>query len=348
MLPFLHQKCKKYFLLDIIFLGIVFFLLVLGLVLSLLSHLWSGNVGLGSSLSLTIAAATPAPSLPFTDSVFTLHQNAIAWLDRPKSIFDFTDPAATYDNPGVRQLWFILLFIADSLVGILIVLAGYQILFAGLSTRYGEALETLPNLIFAAIGANISLLFASFWIDLNNLLCSLMLTQQNVPDHPMSLFTVLGVGLGLTIATIPLIVILTILVIILGVQMVARLGIILFLTVFLPVLFVLLANSRTQRFGQAGLAAYVTAVLVQFIQLTCVTVGEKVLLPFLTLNIGPAEGIAPLINIMAGIGLLWLTLRIPALLRQWALASIADSGNAARSLLVAGSVKLGAKLLHIK
>jgi hypothetical protein len=349
MIMLLWQKGKKYFLPDIIFLAGVVLSLVLGLILFVLSHLlMSGGTAVpGSPLSLTILAVSPTTSDPtasFLQSVFTLHQNAVQWLDRPKSILDFTDPVATYDNPAVQQLWGVMLFIADSIIGIFIVLAGYQIIFAGLSARYGEALEALPNLLFAAIGANISLLFASFWIDLNNLLCSLMLAQLHVTVHPMGFFATIGAFLAIGILAIPLIIFSVILVFILGCQMVARLGVLLFLTVMLPLLFVFLANPKTQRYGQAGISAYVTGALVQFLQIACLTLGTQVLVPFTYLNIGPSEAVAPVISFLAGLAVLWLTIRIPGMLRSWALSSVAESGSAARSLAVAA----GLKLLRIK
>ncbi len=344
MIKLAWKQFKKLFLPDIIFFMIVMLSLAFGFVLFFLSHLPPiGRVELGS-LPLLTGLDIPLPSIPLPSipmsAIFALNQHTVQWLDQPKSIFDFTDPAATYDNTGVKDLWGLSLFIADSIILVFIILAGYRILFAGFSSRYSEALEALPNFIFAAIGANISLLFARFWIDLNNLLCGLMLAQAGTESHPMSGFGAIALGAFLAIIAIPLVLVLTLLMIILGIQMAARLGIILFLTVFLPILFILLANHQTQRFGHAGLSAYVTAVLVQFIQLTCITISGKVLLPFLSENIGPAEGIAPFATIIGGIALLWITLRIPSMLRSWALQPVAESSRAALSLLFVAGAQL--------
>lgn len=339
MIQRLWNRCKKFFLPDIIFFGVVLLFLLLGLALFLLSHLpVSAGLGLRSTQSLLLLDI-PLPSLP-SNAVFTLHKDAVQWLNQPKSIFDFTDPGATYNNPTVKQFWLIFLFIADLMIGIFIVLAGYQVIFAGLSSRYSEALEALPNLLFAAIGANISLIFARFWVDLNNLLCTVMIAQ--VDGHSLLGFGAFLAGLAFSTITIPIIVILLILVILLGVQMAARLGIIILLTVFLPILFAMLAHYQTRRFGQSGLSSYVTAVLLQFLQLACILLGATVLLPFVSANIGPADGIASVATILAGIALLWITLRIPSLLRQWALQPVADSSRAASSLAVA----IAARLIH--
>ena len=83
-----------------------------------------------------------------------------------------------------------------------------------------------------------------------------------------------------------------------------------------------------------------TAVLLQFLQLSCITIGAKVLLPFLSMTLESAPTIAPLVTLLAGIALLWLTLRLPAMIRQWALAPIAESGHVARSLLIASLLLL--------
>ncbi len=349
----LQNICKtyRYFWLDLAFLGVLELLALTSLLLALFLTPIGGLVRGGESypfFSFAIGAATTPPisppqllpqlSLSVSDTITSVLRSIFEWLGRQGSLLVYTDPAATYANPSVTELWGIVLAIADSTIGIFIVLAGYRILLGGFSARYTEALEALPRLVSAFIGANVSLVFARFWIDLNNLLCALMLTQT--ANHPLSAFSIFITVVGLNIFILPFLAFFTLLLLILGIQMVVRLALILFLTVCLPVLFVLLAHRHTQRIGQAGISAYIAAVMTQVLQLTCLTIGEKVLLSFLLAHLAPATALAPLATLLVGIGLLWLTLRIPSMLRQWSLAPIAESGQAALSLIVVSLARI--------
>lgn len=284
-----------------------------------------------------MTVTTPLSSLvlpPSFGKVFTtLYQSALQWLDR---LLAYTDPAATYDSPAVKELWTVMLIIADSTVSIFIILAGYQIIFSGFGggNRYIQALEELPRLIFAFIGANISLLFARFWIDLNNIVCAILLVQ--VQEHPLSVFG----GITLTLVVLPLLALLLLLILLLGIQMAVRLGMIIFLTIWLPVLFIMLASRHTQQFAQAGLRGYPTVVLTQMLQVSCLVLGVKIFLPFLNLSIGPEATIAPIATILSGIALFWITLRIPGMLRSWALQPVAESSHAASAIISATVARL--------
>lgn len=118
-----------------------------------------------------------APSQILSDIASALggaYQTVAGWFGRQLGLLAFTDPAATYDNPSVKELWGLSLIISDSILAILIVLCGYRIMFSGFGSRYSEALEELPRLITVAIGANASLMFSKLWIDLNDALCALL------------------------------------------------------------------------------------------------------------------------------------------------------------------------------
>jgi len=286
-------------------------------------------------------AAIPLPD-PFTgpiiDAFKMVYQGAVAWLNRQGSLLVFTDPAATYNNPAVRQLWTIVLIISDSGGGILIVLNGYHIILAGFGSRYAEALEALPTLLFAAIGANVSLLFARFFIDLNNLVCAILLAQMG--GQALGAFQTVALVALLTTIALPLLALLALLIIALGIQMSVRLAIIIFLSVVALAFINILANHHTKRFGQAGLTAYPVAVFTQMLQLSVLILGEKTLLPFLAASIGPTTALAPVAQLLAGLALFWVTLRIPGMLRQWALAPVAESSQALRAVLIGTIARL--------
>ena len=332
------ENCKQRFLPDLLFLGILLLLLLLSCLLAGLEDMR------GTRLFFLQATVLGPPGLfspsqilnwltqSASDPISTIFQQVIAWLGRQGSLLTFTDPGATYNNPSVRELWGAVLAIADSIIAIFIVLAGYRIILGGFGTRYTEALEELPRLIAAFIGANVSLLFARFWIDLNNLLCAVMMAQT--ANHPLSDFSVLTSTPSI-VAIFPLVALLGILIIFLGIQMTVRLALILFLIVCMPVMFILLASTHTRHVAHAGINSYIVTTLVQALQLTTLVLGIKVLFPFLIGSIGSSTVLAPVATVLAGLGLFWVTLRIPSMLRQWALQPIAESGDAARSIIVA-------------
>jgi hypothetical protein len=351
----MQKRVMRYgwcFLPDLFFLATVVLLFLLGLFLSLFSSLGRGWVKKGGEIHLFHSQAALTISVPpllpqlfqvVIDEILGLNRDVLLWLGRQGSILVLTDPAATYSNGAVFDLWRVVLFLADGTIGIFIVLAGYQILLSGFSARYAEALEELPRILFAGIGANVSLLFARFWIDVNNMLCAVMLAQ--VGGHPLSAFSSIVLAVNLTLLVIPLAMLLVFMLVVLGVQMTVRLGVILFLIVGLPALFILLANRHTRHIGQAGITGYVSAVMVQLLQVTCLVVGVRVLLPFLALNIDQTSALAPLASILASIALLWLTLRIPSMLRQWSLQPIAESGGRVEQQIAAISQALRMALL---
>ncbi len=331
MLRQIYKRYNTQFMPEILLFLLCTILFLCGLSLSLLST--SPWLHGKQELSMAVTATLPPQLLPTLlrpvgEALTSLYQGALQWLDRQASLLTFTDPAATYDSPAVKEMWTVVLIIADGTIGIFIVLAGYRVIFSGFGggNSYVQALEELPRLVFACIGANISLLFARFWIDLNNLLCGILLAQTN--GHPISIVSVATITAFLNILLLPLFALLVLLIVLLGIQMAVRLGMIIFLTIWLPVLFIMLASRHTQQFAQAGIRGYPTVVLTQMLQISCLTLGVKVLLPFLSLTIGPETAIAPIATILAGIALFWITLRIPSMLRSWALQPVAESGHA--------------------
>ncbi len=218
--------------------------------------------------------------------ITTLYQAVTQWLNRENSLMTWTEPTATYQNQAVHDLWLLMLAIVDATLVIILLLSGYEVLVVGgFGGRYATALEVLPRVFLAIIGANVSFAFAGFWLELNNVLCAIMDAQT--ANQPLPVVDLAAVIPALNVPIALLILVLSLLAVFLGFQMLARLALLVFFIVLLPVLFALLASRRTQSIGQTGIGGYIGAALVQFLQLTCLTIGAKMLLPFLQLHIGP-------------------------------------------------------------
>jgi hypothetical protein len=158
-------------------------------------------------------------------------------------------------------------------------------------------------------------------------------------NHPMFAFYLAALP-GLNAIAVLLLALLSVLIVIFAIQLIVRLALIVFLIICLPALFLMLANRHTMRFGQAGISSYITAVVTQFLQLTVMTAGTKILLPFLTARLDHASGLASMAILLEGIALFWLILRIPGLLRQWSLSPIAESGQAVRAFAYASLARI--------
>ncbi|QBD82440.1 hypothetical protein EPA93_43285 [Ktedonosporobacter rubrisoli] len=331
------MKYSRSLLPDALFLAVLLLFLLLGLFLGLLSSFygWTFGVEVHHFLAYIPRVFSSLQSASIVDQLADLAQQVIQWLGRQGSILWYTDPQATYNNDNVKEIWSVVLAVSDSTVGIFIALAGYQIILGGYGPRYVSALEELPRLIFSAIGANISLIFAQFWIELNNLLCTVILAQIKIP--PLSTLSAIVPVVATSIVLLPLVFLLIVLVVILAIQMAVRLAIIILLIVCMPALFLMLANRHTAAIGQSGIMSYISAVFSQTLQVTVIILGINVLLPFVMASFGQSTALAPLANLVAGIALLWVTLRIPGMLRSWALQPVAESGQVA-SRLIFGSI----------
>jgi hypothetical protein len=86
------------------------------------------------------------------------------------TLFFFTDPSVTYQQPLVLKLWGIMLGAVDVSAVVLLMLYGLQIIVAGTVFRYAQALETIPGLLLGLIAAHVSLIFIIFFLSLNNAL----------------------------------------------------------------------------------------------------------------------------------------------------------------------------------
>jgi hypothetical protein len=268
----------------------------------------------------------------FIAYVINLYHEVLSWLNLPNSLLSFTDPKITYDNPYIKTMWQFILILSDSAIGVFIALAGYQLITSGFGARYSAALEILPRLLFAFIGANLSLAFGRFWIDFNNLACAFLMTQA----QPLSLLLSLPI---INPILMPLCIVLILLFVILGVQMIIRLALIIFLLVCLPVAFLLLAHHQTKHIGQSILTTYVYSVMLQTVQLLCLVMGTMVLIPFLSNKASAGTGAQTFVAILAEIALLWLALRIPRMLRNSALQPVAEGAAAIGAIIQAGLLR---------
>lgn len=82
----------------------------------------------------------------------------------------FTPAEATVGNETIRSMWKGMVLGANSIIVFLFAVYGFRIMLGATGLRYAEAIETLPRIVLAIIGANISIAFVAFVIMLGNAL----------------------------------------------------------------------------------------------------------------------------------------------------------------------------------
>jgi len=107
-------------------------------------------------------------------------------LQDGSSLFFFTDPSVTYQQPLVIKLWSTMLGAVDVCVVLMLALYGLQIMVAGTVFRYAQALESLPGALLGLIAAHVSMIFIIFFLSLNNALSVDLYNWANA-NAPISL-----------------------------------------------------------------------------------------------------------------------------------------------------------------
>lgn len=82
----------------------------------------------------------------------------------------YTPVENTVNNPIIRGMWGGVVLGANSIIVFLFAIYGFRIMLGATGLRYAEAIETLPRIVLAIIGANISIAFVTFILMLGNAL----------------------------------------------------------------------------------------------------------------------------------------------------------------------------------
>ncbi len=230
------------------------------------------------------------------------------------SSFNFislTPPSGTYQSTSVVALWHWSVGVMDAALALLALWGGYNVIVRHhLGVRYHAALEFLPRLALAALAANLSLLFASFFIDLNNALCD-GVGQVGLPGYEQ-----LG-SVGQNLAFLLLALIYGVVGLLLVLQMLLRLALLDLLIVLGPLGLLCWALPQTQAWARLWTSTFVATALVQFLQMTTLKLGAA-----LILELTPGRLDNAVLTLLVGAADLYLTFKIPGMLRSWALRPV--------------------------
>jgi hypothetical protein len=255
---------------------------------------------------------------PLIDDV---NQNSLNFITQ-------TPPAATYQNAAVIQFTSWSLSVVDAAVAIFIVIAGYNIMIARqIGADYHDVMEFLPRLVLAVLAANFSLFFVQMFIDLVN---ALNLGVIDLFALTILTNTIVGifqgniVGAGLFAFVLAMI--LGVMDLLLAWQMLVRLALLILLIILAPLAFLCGALRQTQGYLHLWSSTFAATVFIQFFQVSALAMGGMLLSYVTGANLFNLGG--SILSIVTSTGILYLVIRIPSMLRVYALRPVAEAGAA--------------------
>ena len=240
-----------------------------------------------------------------------------------------TPAAGTYQNATVMQFTTWSISVVNAAVAVFIVIAGYNIMIARqIGSDYYELMEFLPRLALAVLAANFSLFFIRLFIDLEN---ALNLDVINLFSLTILSNTITGIFhgnlLGAGLLAFVLAIILGVMDLLLAWQMLLRLALLILLIVLAPLAFLCGALPQTQGYLRLWLSTFAATVFIQFFQVSALAIGGTLISYVTAANLFNLGG--SLLSIITSSAVLYLVLRIPGMLRIWALRPVAEAGPAA-------------------
>ena len=233
------------------------------------------------------------------------------------SAFNFitrTPPEGTYNSTSVVALWKWVMGVADAALAILLLWGGYAAMSReALGTRALGAMQLLPRLGLAALTANLSLLFASSFIDVGNALCD-GVGQVGLPGYSAA------TGAQQALATLVLAVVYCVVGFLLIAQMLLRLALLDVLIVTAPLGFLCWGLPQTQAWARLWTSTFLATALVQFLQILALRLGA-----LLVNELTPGRLDSAVLTLLVGIATLYLTFKLPHMLQNWALRSVGSA-----------------------
>ncbi len=275
-------------------------------------------------------------STTIANRLFDAVRPLLEWINNNPLNFIVRTPApATYNNDVVKRFVTFGITVVDAALAIRLILVAYQVMVGraiGLPSL--SVLEALPRLALLVGVAHNSLLICQWLIDFNNVLCqtvgelfTVSLLQLAIAD----IFQSFGsTGLLNLLLLLSLSLFLAGQVLFVAWQMLVRLATVIFLTSVAPLAFL------SETWLRSWVSAFVSAVLVQFLQVVAMALGGMLAGFFAgTVLIGFSDQL--IISLLVSNALFFLVIRVPALLREAALGPIMTAGQDT-SNLVTGTI----------
>jgi hypothetical protein len=251
-----------------------------------------------NALFTTIGEALIGAMRGFTDWALGLGDSSLNFVTR-------TPAEGTYASPTVRSLWDYSRAIVNAALAVIVLWGGLNVVVKEhIRSPYHEAMELLPRLLLGALGANLSLTFARFLIDLNNAVAG-GVGQVGLPGYDQATPTQEGIALIVTALAYGIVSILLVL------QMLMRLALLDLLIILAPVAMLLWVLPQTQGWFRWWIDLFPITVFQQAIQVMTLRLGTA-----LMVELTPGSLSNATLTLFLGIAVCWLTLKVPALLHR--------------------------------
>ena len=288
--------------------------------------------GAGNSVATPGSPIAPALCNPFDPNCFA---NAISsWaagaiLSGLQPVTDFfqnsstniltqTPPDDSYNNTMVATINQALVHVVDVALACLLLIGGYNVILGHhLRIEHSSITELLPRAILATGAVHFNLLFLGLFIDLNNALCNTVIAASSAQTLTTIISGFLSINPLAGLMLVILIIVVVVLLLILLAQMIARIALVALLIAVAPLALACLALPQTMRWGRLWFTTFSSAVLVQFLQVTALSLGGMLITSIGNTpiwHVGHA-----LAEVFLAIGMMVITLKIPGMLQTWAL-----------------------------
>jgi hypothetical protein len=224
-----------------------------------------------------------------------------------------TPPALTYANESIRAVYGIMRGVANGALALIVTIGALNALarpYFGFT--YHSMSAFLPRFILGVILVNTALWWVQFAIDVNNALSATV--QDATPPNWNNLNAVhqplVDIVLGLVYVVVGLLLV---------IQMLLRLAWIDVLLVISPLAAVCWVLPQTQSWAETWNEQFIGAVFTQFVQVVALKLGGMLVTAVVRL-----EPDVTWLSFLVGVATLWLTWRIPGLMRAGAGGNIAD------------------------
>ena len=286
-----------------------------------------------TSISSWIANGILGVLQPIVNAIDTSSSNFITHTPLCVSNVDGCSPSPIDQTLLQFMQWGIWTVDAAALTFIISVI-GYNIAIGRqIGATIQELSEAIPRIALVFLAATISPLIIQLFVDLNNVLCQGVVSLATLTMLTNIIIGLIGTGLQDGWLIWLFVVVLGIMSLLLVWQMLVRLVFILFLVAVAPLGILCLALPQTLSWGRLWLSNFSITVFVQFMQVCLLALGGAVASSVIALA-SPLFVSVPNANVlleaMVAIALLYLTLKFPGMLRQWALHRVAgQAGQAA-------------------
>jgi hypothetical protein len=322
-------------------------------VIVLVSLLWAHvsltaptTAGLGAGGVGHLTPALPTPTLPaascdMTDTGTCLAQSIFSWIATQvqQTVQPITDsvlqndidiiyqtPAEdSYQNSTVMTINAAFVVVMDVALATLLLIGAYNLMIGEhVGLPHASFGELIGRLVLVVCAIHFNLYFLGLFVELENAL-ALEVNHATGIAQLANLLAGLVTNPGMTVLTFLLLIIISIFVLWLLGQMIVRIALVAVCLALAPLGLGCLMLPQTMRWGRLWLTTFASAIMVQLVQVTALSLGGVFLTELASTSLLRLD--KQIAVAFLAIGMLFLVLKIPGMMQQWALHPMMQFGG---------------------